>query len=162
MTKKSLGRQDRDARAAGLKNEMDGNQNWTELRNQYFRQVGALAQLAKMGEVLNNRELLECVPHLDNLTTNLHILKRDIEVFHRDLQAIYASHSTMSGPATVDNIMDSYKYAEAYHGWMMRYEAVLVPLFQNILEQTSQGEVVWRQRKMAADAAAGATTTTQP
>jgi len=156
MTKKSMARQERDQREAQLSGELNGNNNWTDLHGTYTRSMQGLLAVGQMGRVLNDEKMLSHVQNLETLTANIHILTRDLGEFQKDLQHIFDQHKHRTGPATAEDVMQCYGYVDQYQGWIIRYEAVIMPTVLHILEETNRAELLMRQKAIADQAAAQA------
>lgn len=154
MTQKSDGRKERDARAVQVKEQLKGNNNWTDLHTQYMLSKQLLTAPGAIAFALNNPALLNCIADLDTFNTNVRLLTSDIKAFSVDLDKIFSKHSTRHGHADESNIMEAFSLVDEYAGFNVRYETVMLPTILHILEQTSQAEKILREKQaVAADQA---------
>lgn len=147
MTKKSEARQERDRKQVELDQQLKGNNNWSDLHEQYAASQQLLVTPGAIAIALNNREIIACIDDLDTFNTNVRTLTGDLKSFSADLQSIYAQHKGRTGHADESNIMDAFRIVDLYSAFNMRYQAVILPVILHILEQTNAAEKKLQEHK---------------
>lgn len=142
MTKKSVGRLQRDAEAKERKrlldNEMKDNRNWDDLHEQYANCNTLLLSSAGVGQVITEHGLLPYIENQKLLDDNIRLLTRDIGSLHAELKQIYGQHSAKRGGATEEDVMQGFAVYELYVLWIERYNALIPPTVNHILEMTGE------------------------
>lgn len=98
----------------------------------YMRAPGILLPL------LDNKELLQKIVELNKkeaLTDLLSRLSTDALAYAERFKAIFSRHAERHGNSTdADDMLDSIDISQRYQQFMASYEAVVMPLLQEILE----------------------------
>lgn len=162
MTKKSLGRQQRDADAKErkrlLENEMKDNRNWDDLHEQHANCQTLLLSSAGVGAVITEHGLLPYITDHVTLNANIQLLTRDLGTLNAELKQIYAQHSAKTGSANEDDVMQGFAIYELYVLWIERYNSLIPPTVNHILEMTAEAG----SKKDEAEAATAAEKASDP
>lgn len=141
MTQKSYARQQRDARAKEIKEEIKTNRNWDELIElrgiigNLFYQPSQITVFAK------DKEFLAHVPDLRHFASLIRTLATDLKVLNDEADAIHAQHKDKTGSAeTEEDLLASINLFEAYNAVTVRFDSVITPTMTEINEITMQTE----------------------
>lgn len=158
MTQKSLARKERDALTKAkseLQQKFDENEDlkdnnqWDDLNSVFRANCKLIATTAVTGEILNKKELIECVEDKRALTEQIKILTRDLTQLNNELLTIQSKHKDKSGHADIDDVFITLQLFELYELWTSQYYALVEPTMAQIIEMTHRAEVVMAERAAA-------------
>ena len=137
MTKKSLGRQQRDA----AKEKVMESKVWDDILVTSWRCRQMLQTHVGLTTMSKCPELLDLVVDKRTLAQNITILGRDLNDLHNELNGLYNMHSDRSGnPKDIDDGVLAIDIHEKYLLWTQKHDSVVQPIANHILEQFSAAE----------------------
>lgn len=137
MTKKSLGRQQRDA----AKKKTMESMVWDDVMSISWRCRQMLQTHIGVTVMSRYEQLRNLVQDQRLLAQNLTILARDLGDMHTELMGLYKLHETRSGnPTDIDDGVLAIDIHEKYLLWTQKHDSVVLPIASHILEQFSQAE----------------------
>lgn len=95
---------------------------------------------------LNNQRLISLIDDRATWDTNAHILARDLGAYQKNFEALRSRHVGKSGDATDDNDnMDAIDLYTQYASFYERWDGVLQPTMNHVLEQLQGAEAKLRE-----------------
>lgn len=139
MTKKSFSRLQRDAEAKKHDEFLKNNTSWDELNSIHESINTAIAvSHSEFAKVIEQKEIYPYLEDRQNVSTSIRALSTDLVQLSSELAAIKALHEGKTGAATsTEDVMESIKISESYNLFNMRYQAVILPSINYVLQQFS-------------------------
>ena len=149
MTKKSVGRMQRDAEkklttekgVSAASDIQSNNTCWDDLNSMYSSMCQLLCSHTALSEFTNNAELMSAVINKELLISNINILSNDLNSMNIELINIHDMHKNMSGGTKdPDMLMYSIGIFEHYNLFMEKHDAVILPTAYSIIAQLDEAE----------------------
>lgn len=154
MTQKSLARQARDAQQAEAKKTLKAqkdalkkNNCWDDLNDLHATAASVFIRYAQLGTYMKNQALMECVTDPKIVGQRIAIMTRDLQNLKAELAKIHATHSGKNGgPIGGDmdtqaaDLVNSLEIYQHYQMWMEKHDAVVLPVYTEIMAALTQAE----------------------
>lgn len=142
MTKKSAGRLARDAKEKEFERLKETNTCWDELK-----QIGSncadmmVTTNSQLAAIYKTEGLINFLDNPTEVKTMLRGLSQDLTQFNTDLSRIFSAHKERSGGfKDEEDFAASITIFEEYHAFQTRYESVVSPTVNYLLEQAAIAE----------------------
>lgn len=148
MTKKSLARQQRDRQkkqAQSTQNQeldqafLENNSSWDDLISLYKQLSTMLVSNLRM--LVDTMQVPGVITYLEQSEFSETVIlfngiQRDFDTLAADLKAIYEKHQDKTGAVKdIDDFVDSIGIFEGYNNFMMRYDQIITPVYNQIVEK---------------------------
>lgn len=142
MTQKSEARKARDAQAKQYEQMKKTNNCWDELQQLATKCADMMVTTnSHLAEIYKTPGLVNFLPNANEVKTMLRGLSTDLLSFREELSRIYAAHNTRTGGFKDENdFAESISVYEQYVAFQTRYESVVSPTVQYLLEQAAIAE----------------------
>ena len=160
MTQKSLGRKhrdymkkQRDEQTKRLEENKDAIREsqgavWDTLKDLNTQCLTSLATTARIGKIINDKELLAAVPDKETFAVNARQLVNDLTRLRSEAESIGDLHRDRAGDLTDDDVLslEFMQISEKYAQWNTQAEALVTPTVMVLLEQVGEAEQILRSQ----------------
>ena len=141
MTKKSVGRLERDAKKKSIetlmKDPSSDLMNWGDLDRIYTDNMSMLITANQnMADVFKIPGIINNVPDKKGTVDHIRGLAKDVRFFGEELSKINIQHKEKSGIVKdSDETVEAIKVFEGYVNWQQEYHSVIIPTITFLSEQ---------------------------
>lgn len=139
MTKKSVGRQMRDAAKKEQDEKLKNNSVWDDVSLIQQECLELIKSNLITAEQLRNTALIPFYKDYKSVTINMRTFAVDLIRITEEFKSIQESHIGKSGSATdPDEYMNSFAIHQRYAAWLEHYQGVVLPTVTHLIEELGQ------------------------
>lgn len=136
MTKKSVGRQQRDAAKKEQEEKLKHNTVWDDVALIHEQCLELIKSNLTTAEQLKNTALIPFYTDYKSVSINMRTFAGDLMRITEEFKAIQQEHIGKSGAASdIDEYMKSIAIHQKYSAWMMHYQGVVLPTITHLIEE---------------------------
>jgi len=139
MTKKSVGRQMRDAAKKEEDEKLKNNTVWDDVALIHNECLELIRSNLITADQLRNPALIPFYSDYKSVSINMRTLAADLLRITDEFKSIQESHAGKSGSAkTIDEYMGCIAIHQRYVAWMEHYQGVVLPTLTHLIEELGQ------------------------